>query len=150
VAEPVEHVDVPQAVLGYVASLNRYFNPVLHYLYTADRSHENHVHYDDGTSGQGRLATFTASSGKTTQTQTVQACLVYIWGISVSIDGYYGPATEAATRTALSRIGYSGTLTNSTNYGAFLAESCRAGTGLYTPSLATFEKAEAAKAKPEA
>jgi hypothetical protein len=140
---------------GYVASLNRYFNPVLHYWFTpdnfssaADYSHQHHVHYDDGTSGPGKLATFTASSGRNVQNYAVQSCLVYIWGISVSIDGQYGPQTEAATRTALSRIGYSGTLTNSTNYGAFLAETCRAGTGLYTPSLASFQKAQAAKPKP--
>jgi peptidoglycan hydrolase-like protein with peptidoglycan-binding domain len=139
---------------GYVASLNRYFNPVLHYWYTpdnfsgaADYSHQRHVHYDDGTSGPGTLATFRASSSRNVQNYAVQSILTYIWGISVGIDGEYGPQTEAATRTALSRIGYSGLLTNATNWNAFLAESCRAGTGLYTPSLATFTKAEAAKAK---
>jgi hypothetical protein len=126
---------------GYVASLNRFFNPVLHYWFTpanfssaADYSHQSHVHYDDGTSGPGKLATFKASGSRNVQNYAVQSCLAYIWGISVGIDGEYGPKTEAATKTALKRIGRSGTLRDSANYGAFLAESCRAGTGLYTPS----------------
>jgi hypothetical protein len=126
---------------AYVASLNRYFNPVLHYWFTpdrfsgaADRSHETHVHYDDGTSGVGKLATFKASGSRNVQNYTVQSCLTYIWNIPVTIDGEFGPKSTAAARKALGRIGRSGSLTDSANYGAFLAESCKAGTGLYTPS----------------
>jgi hypothetical protein len=137
---------------GYVASLNRFFNPVLHYWYTPDRfssavdySHQRHVHYDDATSGPGLLATFTASSSRTVQTYTVQSCLTYIWNLSVTIDGYWGSQTDNACRTALSRINRSGTITNQSNYHAFLTESCEAGTGLYVPSLAASSAERAAK-----
>lgn len=125
---------------AYVASLNRYFNPVLHYWFTpkyfsgaADYSHQSHIHYDDGISGPGSLATFKASGSRNVQNYMVQSCLTYIWGINVTIDGSYGPQTEKATKTALKRIDRTGTLKTSANYGAFLAETCKAGTGLYVP-----------------
>jgi hypothetical protein len=126
---------------AYVASLNRYFNPVLHYWFTpdhfsdaADYSHQHHVHYDDGTSGPGREAAFLGRSGRTVQTYAVQSCLSYIWGISVGIDGQFGPKTDKACRTALTRLGRGGGMTDTANYHAFLDETVRAGSGLYIPS----------------
>jgi hypothetical protein len=128
---------------AFCASLNYFFNPVLHYWFTPDRfsdakdySHQRHVHADDGASGPGVEPGFVATSARTVQTYNVQSCLVYIWNIGLpryGIDGSWGSETDGAVRLALSRIGRSGTITNIGNYRAFLSESVRAGTGGYVP-----------------
>ncbi len=128
---------------AFCASLNYFFNPVLHYWFTPDRfsdakdySHQSHVHADDGASGPGVEPGFVATSTRTVQTYNVQSCLVYIWNIGLprfGIDGSWGSETDGAVRLALSRIGRSGTITDISNYRAFLTESVRAGTGGYIP-----------------
>lgn len=74
--------------VGVAASLRRYFGTVLTAWYNAD--HENHIHFDDSVS----LPPIRTSA--TTDTTLVQASCNYLNGESLTIDGAWGPLTEAA------------------------------------------------------
>lgn len=108
------------------ASLHYFFRDVLTYRFNAD--HHNHIHVDNGQSGNG-FSTFSTGSG--TQVQSVQAMLSYVWGYPErnttwddSIDGNRAGAV-------LSRIGTGGRLTSSQgHWQAFLRATVRKGTGL--------------------
>lgn len=105
---------------GTVASLNRYFGVVLHYLYNS--VHHNHVHADNSEPN-----TFNYSRS---QILMVQAVCQYVWGYTTAMDGIWGPQTDGNSRNALARMGRSGGITTSTaNWHAFCTVSLAQATG---------------------
>lgn len=112
-----------------VASLHYHFRSVLTYMY--DSAHEDHVHVDNGYSGDGNS---TFATNVYPQVQHVQACLVYIWGYTtVPLDGIWSQSTADAARAALGRIGITGWITDSQyNWLQFNKASLRFGTGRQT------------------
>lgn len=87
------------------ASLHLHFAYVLTYLYNP--IHHNHLHIDNGRSGD-QLSSFDARS--TAQAQAVQAMLRHLWDHDVEITGSYDRATAKAARTVLKRIRIGGDL----------------------------------------
>jgi hypothetical protein len=85
--------------LGVEAVLRKHFGTVLNYLYNAD--HHDHLHVDDGSE-----VGFVKSS--TSRVFFVQAALTHVLGVTVGIDGAYGPETEGGIRTAFTRLGLGG------------------------------------------
>lgn len=113
---------------GTVASLNYHFTYVIHYF--KDEVHETHVHFDNQVSGGG-LGTF--STSHTTQVQSTQAILRYVFGYSTGIDGSFGPQTDSHSRDVLAKLGRSGGLTTSAaNWRAFNEAGTLWGTGRRT------------------
>jgi hypothetical protein len=107
------------------ASAHYYFRDVLTYLWNAE--HDNHIHIDNTVTG----TTSSFDTGSRAQTQHVQACLNYVWGKSVSIDGSWGPETQSNSTSVLRRIGQaSGTLTTKSNWLAFNKATLRKGYGV--------------------
>jgi hypothetical protein len=107
------------------ASAHYYFRDVLTYLWNAE--HHNHIHIDNTVTG----TTSSFDTGSTAQTQHVQACLNYVWGKSVTIDGDWGPETQSNSTSVLRRIGQaSGTLTTKANWLAFNKATLRKGYGV--------------------
>jgi hypothetical protein len=107
------------------ASAHYYFRDVLTYLFNS--AHHNHIHIDNTVTG----ATSSFDTSSKAQTQHVQACLNYIWGRSVAIDGSWGSQTQSNSTAVLRRIGRSsGTLTTKANWLAFNKASLRKGYGV--------------------
>ncbi|MFN8075464.1 MAG: hypothetical protein U0Q15_08610 [Kineosporiaceae bacterium] len=107
------------------ASLHYHFRHVLCYPYNT--AHHNHIHVDNVLSGGG-TSTFDTTS--TTQVQHVQSSLRYVWDTRVSIDGVWGPQTDAASAAVVTRIGRAGSLTSSQdNWLAYNRATFRRGCG---------------------
>jgi hypothetical protein len=87
------------------ASLHLHFEYVLTYLYNAD--HHNHIHVDNGRSGD-QLSSFDKDS--TSQVQAVQAMLTHLWGKPVKITGEWDGQTRDATGEVLAGTGVGGTI----------------------------------------
>lgn len=110
------------------ASLHYYFRSVLTYFYNTD--HHNHLHVDNGESGNA-LTTF--SSGSKAQVQAVQGICANVWGYPCGADGVWSSAVSAAASKVLTRAGRPGSLTSSTaHWRTFLYASVRHGTGKQT------------------
>jgi hypothetical protein len=109
------------------ASVHYHFRSTLTYLYNT--AHHNHIHFDNGVSGSGNTA---FSSGSSAQVEHVQACLVYVWGQSLAIDGIWGPQSSAAAGRVLARIGRSGSLGTQSNWLEFNRATLRFGSGTQT------------------
>jgi hypothetical protein len=109
------------------ASLHYHFKHVLTYLFNS--AHNNHIHADNSVSGGGNS---TFSTGASAQVQHVQACVTYIWGRPVTLDGIWGPQTSGAAGAVLSRIGRSGSLTTQSNWLEFNRATLRFGSGAQT------------------
>ncbi len=114
-----------QRYWGWSASIFKRLQYTLTYAYNTD--HHNHIHTDNLVSGGGD-AYFSTNS--TTQVKFVQASLRHIWKYNVTIDGEWGPQSDAAVRSAVSRAGGSGSVTTSTsNWWRYCDASARFGWG---------------------
>ncbi|GAA1431533.1 hypothetical protein GCM10009616_18880 [Microlunatus lacustris] len=82
------------------AGLHARFSYVLTYLY--DAQHANHVHVDNGRSGDG-APTFSPRSG--VQVHAVQAVCRYLWGQPVELTGRWDGETSRAAATVLDGLG---------------------------------------------
>jgi hypothetical protein len=82
------------------AGLHARFSYVLTYLY--DAAHANHVHVDNGRSGDGEPR-FSPRSG--VQVDAVQAVCRYLWGQPVELTGRWDAATRRAAGTVLDGLG---------------------------------------------
>lgn len=103
------------------ATLHRDFAYVLTYLY--DDAHANHIHVDDGLSGDGP-SRFRA--GSRVQVQAVQAMCTHVWDLPVQTSGSWDAATRQATATVLERIGAGRRLTGGQDdWHAFLTATAR-------------------------
>jgi len=104
------------------ASLHQRFAYVLTYLY--DNVHTNHIHVDNGRSGD---ADSTFSSRSAVQVQAVQAVCRYLWDTPVELTGQWDGATRAAAGGVLERLGLDGTLAAPGSWTGFLAASAARG-----------------------
>lgn len=89
------------------ASLHLCFASVLTYLY--NQAHANHIHVDNGRSGN-ELSVFSTRSR--VQVQAVQAICSYLFDAPVEITGRWDAATRQASSAVLDRVGLSGRLTS--------------------------------------
>ncbi|NED99701.1 extensin family protein [Phytoactinopolyspora halotolerans] len=93
---------VKRRYLAVVASCRRYFRNVFTAWYDTDGSHVNHVHVDDGGNNSGGTNIRTGHKGDTT---IVQAAARYL-GVNsdIVLDGIWGPITQSAYNTLMSRF----------------------------------------------
>ncbi|WP_114560846.1 hypothetical protein [Desertihabitans aurantiacus] len=101
-----------------VAGLSRHFADVLTSLF--DEAHRNHVHVDNGRSGNAP-AVFTGRSD--IQNRNLQAVLREVWGAGVEITGDWDRATRRAADAVLEPLGRSGDLTDEAAWDAFCTAS---------------------------
>lgn len=87
------------------ASLHLHFAYVLTYPY--NQTHHNHIHIDNGRSGD-QPSTFDENS--VTQVQAVQAMLTYLWNKPVKITGSWDNQTQEATGEVLDGTEVGGTI----------------------------------------
>lgn len=87
------------------ASLHLHFEYVLTHLYNAD--HHNHIHVDNGRSGD-QLSSFDTDS--VSQVQAVQAILTHLWNKPVTISGQWNRETKNATGEVLVGTAVGGTI----------------------------------------
>lgn len=107
--------------IGVAAALRRYAGTVLTGWYNA--AHQNHIHFDNG------VAVGPIRTNAETDTKLVQATCNYLNGESLTIDGAWGPLTEAAygrLRTRL-RMGCRNPKTNTADALLFLHLIAQAG-----------------------
>ncbi|QDP95776.1 hypothetical protein FOE78_07585 [Microlunatus elymi] len=98
------------------ASLHLHFAYVLTYLYNS--THHNHIHIDNGRSGD-QLSTFSKRSPS--QVQAVQGMLNHVWGQRVEISSDWNDETADATRSVLERTEHPGAVDDGTDqWRAFL------------------------------
>lgn len=102
------------------AGLHARFAYVLTYLY--DAQHANHVHVDNGRSGDGDP---TFSTRSAVQVQAVQAVCTYLWAEPVELTGRWDAATQRAAGRVLGGLGLDSSLRASGSW-----------TGLMTASVA--------------
>lgn len=100
------------------ASLHAHFAYVLTYLY--DDLHHNHLHIDNGRSGD-RPPTFSGRSR--VQNQAVQAICTHLWDEPLDITGRWDLATRRATDRVLEQIGAGGSLTDEGAWVALMTAS---------------------------
>ena len=104
------------------AGLHRRFAYVLTYLYNSE--HANHIHVDNGRSGN---ADSTFSSRSPVQVQAVQAICSYLWNTPVELTGTWDAATRKAAGQVLDRIGLDDSMSASGSWSGFLAASVARG-----------------------
>jgi hypothetical protein len=105
------------------AGLHHRFANVLTYLY--DGQHANHIHVDNGRSGNADSA---FSPRSRVQVQAVQALCSYLWDRPVEISGQWDAATRTATGQVLNRLGLGASMDSAGNWSSFLVASARRGT----------------------
>jgi hypothetical protein len=104
------------------AGLHQRFAYVLTYLYNAQ--HANHIHVDNGRSGN---ADSTFSPRSAVQVQAVQAVCSYLWSQPVELTGRWDAATRTATGRVLDRLGLADTLDASASWSGLLRASVERG-----------------------
>ena len=104
------------------AGLHHRFANVLTYLY--DGRHANHIHVDNGRSGN---ADSTFNSRSQVQVQAVQALCSYLWDTPVEISGQWDTATRTATGQVLDRLGLDVSMAAPGTWSSFLTASARRG-----------------------
>jgi len=104
------------------ASLHQRFAYVLTYLYNAQ--HANHIHVDNGRSGNAE-STFSARSE--VQVQAVQAICSYLWDTPVELTGEWDSATRTAAGQVLDRLGLDDAMDAPGSWTGFLAASASRG-----------------------
>ncbi len=87
------------------AGLALHFADVLTHLF--DDAHRNHVHVDNGQSGDG-MSRFTGRSR--IQVLTVQAVCAEVWGLPGELSGRWDRGTRERVEEVLGRVGASGDL----------------------------------------
>ena len=100
------------------AGLHQRFASVLTYLYNGE--HANHIHLDNGRSGN---ADSTFSSRSQIQVQAVQALCSYLWSTPVELTGTWDAATRAASGRVLDRLGLDDAMDARGSWSGFLAAS---------------------------
>ena len=104
------------------AGLHAPFAYVLTYLY--DGQHANHVHVDNGRSGDGD-SSFSARS--TVQVQAVQAICRYLWSQPVELTGRWDAPTRRAAGQVLDGLGLDDSLTAAGSWSGFLGAAVARG-----------------------
>jgi len=104
------------------AGLHQRFAYVLTYLY--DARHANHIHLDNGRSGDGD-STFSRRSG--VQVHAVQAVCSYLWSEPVELTGRFDGATRRAAGRVLDGLGLPDDLDAADSWRGFLAASAARG-----------------------
>lgn len=104
------------------ASLHLHFAYVLTYHY--DSRHHNHIHVDNGRSGN-QPSSF--SSRSRVQVQAVQAICSELWGERVEVTGRWDAATRRASRLVLDGLGGASDLDDVDAWRAFLTASMARG-----------------------
>lgn len=85
-----------RAYVGTAASIRRYCGTVITAWYNT--AHHNHIHFDNGTSVQPIRST------SRTDATLIQAACRYLNGESLTIDGDWGPITNAAYGRLLTKL----------------------------------------------
>jgi len=106
------------------AGLHQRFATVLTYLY--DDQHANHIHVDNGRSGE---ADSTFSPRSRVQVQAVQAICRYLWEEQVELTGSWDAPGRAAAGRVLDRLALGDSLDDPASWQGFLAASVRRGSG---------------------
>ena len=119
-APPEERAPRERAYWRTAATLHRDFAYVLTYLY--DAAHHDHIHVDDGLSGEGRSE---FRPGSWVQVHAVQAMCVHVWGRDVAISEDWDRATRRAVGEVLDEAGIPGRLTSPETWHAFLEATAR-------------------------
>ena len=104
------------------AGLHQRFAYVLTYLYNAQ--HANHIHVDNGRSGNAE-STFSARSE--VQVQAVQALCSYLWDTPVELTGEWDSATRTAAGQVLDRLGLDDAMDAAGSWTGFLTASAARG-----------------------
>jgi hypothetical protein len=104
------------------AGLHQRFAYVLTYLYNAE--HANHIHVDNGRSGD---ADSTFSPRSAVQVRAVQALCRYLWGEPVELTGRWDAATRTAAGRVLDRLGLADTLDAAASWSGLLGASAERG-----------------------
>ena len=104
------------------AGLHQRFAYVLTYLY--DAQHANHIHVDNGRSGDAD-STFSARSQ--VQVQAVQALCRYLWDEPLELSGQWDGATRAAAGRVLDRLGLDDAMDAPDSWSGFLGASVARG-----------------------
>jgi len=104
------------------AGLHQRFAYVLTYLYNPQ--HANHIHVDNGRSGN---AESTFSSRSEVQVQAVQAVCTYLWETPVELTGEWDSATRTAAGQVLDRLGLDDAMNAPGSWSGFLAASAARG-----------------------
>jgi hypothetical protein len=104
------------------AGLHQRFAYVLTYLYNAQ--HANHIHVDNGRSGNAE-STFSARSE--VQVQAVQAICSYLWDTPVELTGAWDSATRGAVGQVLDRLGLDDAMDAPGSWSGFLSASAARG-----------------------
>lgn len=121
---------------GVECILRRHFGQVLNFDYNAD--HRDHFHIDAAQMVGLR-------KGSTAVTVFVQGVLRRVYGLSVNVDGKWGPATEDALRDAATAAGMNrvASVTEWQNFLLLTARRCFSGT--VKSDVAAFDPAYAGK-----
>jgi len=104
------------------AGLHQRFAYVLTYLYNGQ--HANHIHLDNGRSGN---ADSTFSSRSTVQVQAIQAICSYLWDSPVELTGQWNSETQRVTGRVLERLGLDDAMDRPGSWAGFLAASAARG-----------------------
>ena len=105
----------PIFYLGVEAVLKKHFGTVLSFLYNT--AHNDHIHIDNGSSKYFRKVKSTVLF--------IQATIVYVFEISIAIDGIWGPETESALSYVLNMLGLSTDINNLHVWNIFLTLSAK-------------------------
>ncbi|MDO5627288.1 MAG: hypothetical protein Q4G43_03095 [Mobilicoccus sp.] len=116
-----ERADHERAYWRLAASLHRDFAFVLTYLY--DTAHHDHIHVDDGRSGDGP-SRFDRSR---TQVQAIQAMCTHVWGIETPVTGAWDEPVRSATSEIMRRIGAGQRLSRTEHWHAFCSATAAQG-----------------------
>lgn len=111
-----------RAYWAVAASAHLHFSYVLTYLYNTQ--HHNHIHIDNGRSGNGPS---TFSTRSRTQIQAVQAICTHLWDIPVEVTGQWDGPTRNSLGRLLADLGQGEDLTDRATWSAFLTASIRRG-----------------------
>ena len=111
-----------RAYWALAAGLHARFSYVLTYLY--DGAHANHVHVDNGRSGDGDP---TFRSGSRVQVQAVQAICRHLWEEPVELTGAWDGPTRRSVGRLLERLGLDDTLSSTGTWQAWLTASAARG-----------------------
>ena len=111
-----------RAYWSLVAGLHRRFGTVLTHLY--DAAHANHVHVDDGRSGDGEVV---FSPRSRVQVQAVQAICTHLWDSPVALSGAWDGPTRRAVGPVLERLGLAGDLTADGSWAGLMDASAALG-----------------------
>ena len=114
--------DARRRYWALAAGLHQRFAYVLTYLY--DDRHANHLHVDNGRSGD---ADSTFSSRSRVQVQAVQALCRYLWAEPVELSGRWDTATRRAAGRVLDGLGLADDLARPASWQGFLAASAARG-----------------------